>query len=116
MQEIIDGAGLKRAMEASQTTPIFLFKHSTTCPISSAAYREVESYLDRVGEGAKPVVYLVKVIESRPVSNAIAAQTGVTHQSPQVILVNGEEAVWNASHSGIRSEAMEKVAGGDVRD
>ena len=112
MQEIIDEAGLQKALEASRTRPVFLFKHSTTCPVSSAAYREVDGYLKGESGVDQPEVYLVKVIESRPVSNAIATLTGITHQSPQLILVDAEKAVWDASHYGISGDSMARAASG----
>jgi len=85
--------------------PHWLFKHSTTCPISAAAHRQVAAYLADRGDDATPVL-LIKVIESRPVSNAIAAALGVTHQSPQMILLRNGQAVWNASHGSITAAAL----------
>ena len=108
MEEIVDESGLASAMKLSQTHPVFLFKHSTTCPVSSTAYREVAAYVE--GRGDLPPVYLIKVIESRPVSNAISASTGVVHQSPQLILVADEKAVWDASHYQISAEKIVKAA------
>lgn len=40
---------------------------------------------------------LVKVIESRPVSNQIAEDLGVKHESPQVIYVKDKAKYWTAS-------------------
>ncbi len=108
MEEIVDDAGLDAAMRVSQESPVFLFKHSTTCPISSTAYHEVAGYAKGSDEASAPV-YLVKVIESRPVSNAIADRTGVAHASPQLILIEGEKAVWNASHYKINRDAIAKA-------
>lgn len=94
------------ALADSETQPILVFKHSTTCPISAAAHHRFSDYLTA---GDTPPAYLVKVIESRPVSNAIAADLDVTHQSPQAILVRGRRAVWNASHGQISSESIGKA-------
>lgn len=41
---------------------VFLFKHSTTCPISAAGYRAVAEYLQQAGAQTLPL-YLVKVIK-----------------------------------------------------
>jgi bacillithiol system protein YtxJ len=114
MKEIIDESGLEAAVAMSEESPVFLFKHSTTCPISSAAYREVAEYEGAVG--GVDSVYLIKVIESRPVSNAVSARTGVTHQSPQLLLVDSGEVVWNASHYEISKEKMVSAAGGEKRE
>lgn len=89
---------------------VLLFKHSTTCPISASAYRRVAAWLGEAGAAA-PAVYLVKVIESRALSNEIAARLGVRHESPQVILVRGGQAVWHASHGGIDGAAIQRALG-----
>ena len=92
-------------VEASKLGPVLVLKHSTACPTSSAGYREVLRY-EKDRDGDTPPIYLVKVIESRPVSNAIAQQLGVTHQSPQLILVQNGKAFWDASHYGIQASTI----------
>jgi len=86
--------------EASATRPLVVFKHSTTCPVSSNAYQEFNQYLD--GKPRDDVEYvLVKVIESRLVSNQIAEDTSVKHESPQIIFIEKKEKVWTTSHWSI---------------
>jgi len=100
---------LDACLTASGDAPVFIFKHSTACPISSEAYRHVGAYAE--GEDAdRPDVYLVKVIEERPVSDKIAEVLGVAHRSPQLILVHNRECVWTASHYGIREERIREAA------
>ncbi|OBZ11254.1 MULTISPECIES: bacillithiol system redox-active protein YtxJ [Bacillales] len=83
--------------EASATRPLVVFKHSTTCPVSANAFQEFNNYLD--GKPREDVEYvLVKVIESRPVSNQIAEDTSVKHESPQIMFIEKKEKVWTASH------------------
>jgi bacillithiol system protein YtxJ len=99
---------LDGVLAESHEAPLILFKHSTRCPISTAANQRVEQF---IGGGAETPVVMVKVVESRPLSNAIAEKLGVTHQSPQVILVKGGQAVWNASHHQIGpKELTEAIA------
>lgn len=53
---------------------------------------------------------LVKVIESRPVSNAIADHFQIKHESPQIFLLDGQEVLWHTSHRNIQKDAiMEQV-------
>ncbi|WP_138754976.1 bacillithiol system redox-active protein YtxJ [Paenibacillus sinopodophylli] len=86
--------------EASAARPLVVFKHSTTCPVSANAYSEFKQYLD--GKPREDVDYvLVKVIESRPVSNQIAEDTSVKHESPQIIYFDKKEKVWSATHWSI---------------
>jgi len=93
-------------LQSSKEKPVLLFKHSTTCPISAAAYREFTSFETEVE------AYLVKVIENRPVSNEIERVLGVQHQSPQAFVLVNEEVKWHASHRNITkknlTEALEK--------
>jgi bacillithiol system protein YtxJ len=101
---------LDTCLSASNERPLFIFKHSTACPISSDAYREVLTYAGATGVD-DPEVHLVKVIEERPVSNKIAEVLGVVHKSPQLILVKDGQCVWTASHHGIREERIREAIG-----
>lgn len=84
-------------LRKSQTKPQLIFKHSTQCPISAAAHEEWTRFAaDQAGEEAE--FSIVRVIEERPVSNAIAEALGVTHKSPQAILVKNGQPVWDESH------------------
>lgn len=84
----------------------FIFKHSTRCSISSEAYKEVEKFLDSAPEVD---THVVLVVENRPTSQAVADKLGVTHASPQIILVRDGEATWNASHWDITKKELESV-------
>ena len=76
----------KEVLTSSSEQPVFVFKHSTSCSISAEAWNEFQKYLQDNPNQQVYYVY-VKVIESRPVSNQIAEELGVKHESPQVILV-----------------------------
>lgn len=82
-----------------------VYKHSTRCPISSFAYDEVERFVDRHPDAP---VYLVDVIANRATSRHIAARTGVTHHSPQVIVLRDGAPVWDRSHDAITAGALER--------
>jgi bacillithiol system protein YtxJ len=109
MNEIATEKQLDSCLEASKDGPVFLFKHSTRCPISAAANSRVSSYEEKRGDGAPPV-YVIKVVESRDISNEAAQRLEVQHKSPQLILVKNGEAVWSASHHSINEERMEEAA------
>jgi bacillithiol system protein YtxJ len=96
------------AYENSQERPVVILKHSTTCPVSANALEEFEQYLSK--NPSEDVDYLlVKVIESRPVSNQIAEDVQVKHASPQIILVKNKENAWNTSHYAITVAHMTAV-------
>jgi bacillithiol system protein YtxJ len=93
----------------SQSKPLCIFKHSTSCPVSAEAFEQFQSYLTHANP--KYDYAMVKVIESRPVSNQIAEHLQVKHQSPQVIVVKDGEAVWHDSHWRITEEKLIEILG-----
>jgi len=97
----------QQIMRDSGARPIFLFKHSTRCPISARARSEFQRFADEHPEVA---CREVAVIEQRPLSLAIAEQTGITHQSPQVLLFVSGKVVWHASHGQITREALQQIS------
>jgi len=99
--EITQPSEFDRLTAASHETPVLLFKHDTTCRISAAAHHQ----LKRV-EGEIP---LVDVARSKDLSLDIARRTGVTHESPQVILFRDGAAVWSASLYDITAEAVSEA-------
>ena len=90
-------------VEKSKTTPLLILKHSTTCPISAAAFNRVNAYETEIPK------YFLKVRESRSVSKAIESDLGIVHQSPQAFIINEGKAVWNASHTAITASGINKV-------
>ncbi|WP_426453958.1 bacillithiol system redox-active protein YtxJ [Paenibacillus sp. S-38] len=92
----------------SGSKPFVVLKHSTACPVSFNALQEYEAYLGKTPNEEVDYI-LVKVIESRPVSNQIAEETGVKHASPQVLYIKNKETVWNTSHWSITEEHLTAV-------
>lgn len=90
-------------LQQSKEKPVLILKHSTTCPISAGAYKEFTSFKTDID------AYLVKVIESRPVSNEISSVLSVKHQSPQALVLSEAKPVWHASHSNITEKNLAKA-------
>ncbi len=82
-----------------------VFKHSTRCPVSTAAWREVVRFREQHPEAP---VYVLHVVEQRALSNALAARTGIRHESPQAILLADGAVTWSGSHEAITVEALEE--------
>jgi bacillithiol system protein YtxJ len=87
--------------------PVFLFKHSETCGMSHQAHEEVCTAIEAPDWSIQ--VHLVSVQASRPVSSAIAERLRVPHASPQVLLVEGGQVRWHASHLAITADAMREA-------
>ncbi len=84
------------------------FKHSTQCPISARAKREVDRFLENKPGDIE--FELVDVLSNRTRSNEIAQQLGVQHESPQVIITDSANKVlWSASHRGITEESIQQA-------
>ena len=85
-------------LRASQQRPVLLFKHSTGCPVSRGAWMRFERFAENNdGYDCRRVL----ILEDRPLSDMISNQTGIPHESPQVILFNGGSAVWNCARHAI---------------
>jgi bacillithiol system protein YtxJ len=89
---------LEELFTQSHEKPVLLFKHSTTCPISSGVYEEVS----RVNGD----INLIIMQSARDVSNAIASKTGIRHESPQAIVIKNGEPIYQASHFDVTAEAI----------
>lgn len=96
------------ALDRSKNQPVIILKHSTACPVSFNALKEYDEYLSKKPNTSAEYL-LVKVIESRPVSNQIAEDVNVKHASPQMIMIKNKEAVWNASHWSVTTEHITAV-------
>lgn len=107
-REIETIAEWQETLQRSTERPVIVLKHSTTCPVSANAFHELQKYLQ--GQPREDIDYvLVKVIESRPVSNQIADDLAVRHASPQIILVEQKNPVWNTSHWSITVQHISAV-------
>ncbi|WNS74629.1 bacillithiol system redox-active protein YtxJ [Bacillus sp. DTU_2020_1000418_1_SI_GHA_SEK_038] len=80
-----------------------VLKHSSTCPISQAAYEEYESFASE--HENLPIYYLI-VQEDRSLSNQIAEKFNIKHESPQVLLFKNGEVIWHASHWKITYDSL----------
>jgi len=83
----------------SEEMPVLIFKHSPRCGISTMVKWRFERQLKK---SDKTFHYVwLDVLKSRPFSNFIAEQTGVRHESPQLLVLQGGKTVWSASHSAV---------------
>lgn len=84
----------------SEGTPVMIFKHSTRCSVSGMS-------LDRLlrnwkhGDEEKVVPFFLDLIAHREMSNLVAQEFGVPHESPQVIVIKNGVAIFDTSHFSI---------------
>src|SRR5699024_2234308 len=87
-------------LEKSTEKEQVILKHSTTCPVSFNALDEYNDYLQ--DEPNEYVDYtLVKVRESRPVSNQIESDLVLKQESPQIITFKNKAQYWTSSHLSV---------------
>ncbi|MBL6668026.1 MAG: bacillithiol system redox-active protein YtxJ [Crocinitomicaceae bacterium] len=89
----------------SDDLPHIIFKHSPRCGISSMVLRRFEA--SELFKNSKETYWLLHVIENRAMSNALANDFNVRHESPQVLVLYKGELVYHAAHSAIDTDQIE---------
>lgn len=100
--EITNEAQLSEVKNLSNAKSQLIFKHSTRCPTSSMA----KSRLERGTSPEGIDFYYLDLIKHRNISQKIADEFDVSHQSPQVLLIKNGECVYDESHSGITMDEI----------
>jgi bacillithiol system protein YtxJ len=88
---------LTEIREKSAGRPQVIFKHSTRCSTSAM----VKNRLERAKTPDSIDFHYLDLINYRPVSNKIAADFSVPHESPQILLILNGQCVYDESHIGI---------------
>jgi len=100
-------ADLQQAIAASHTHPVLLFKHSTRCSISHTALSRIENaWNPEEVNGTLP--YYLDLLNHRDISNLIAQTFGVTHQSPQILIIKNGKCTHHASHMEITFDEVKE--------
>lgn len=83
----------------SNSKKVLIFKHSTRCSISIMALRMFEKSFDFSNENY--TIYFLDLLNYRDISNAIANEYQVTHQSPQLLVIEKGKCSQHESHESI---------------
>jgi bacillithiol system protein YtxJ len=102
--EIIEGKGLKteffqkeqwqELLDRSDSEPVFIFKHSTRCGISSVILNKFEKQMREKNRS----YYFLNILANRELSNWIADELNIRHESPQLIVLKGAKVIAYDSH------------------
>ena len=95
--DLTEESQLGSIKEKSKQRTQVIFKHSTRCGISSVA----KSRLEKWHPSEDFDFYFLDLIKHRSISNKIAEEFQVYHQSPQVLVIRNGECVYDESHLGI---------------
>lgn len=97
----------KELINSSTEKPVLFFKHSTRCSISNMAKDRLERKWN-IDDSILSPIYL-DLLNHRDVSNFLAEELNIEHQSPQVILVKKKTATYSETHSMINVDAISEV-------
>ncbi len=79
-----------------------VFKHSTRCSVSMMARKRLEMDSTAIPESIP--LYFLDLLAYRNISNAIAEEFQVPHESPQILLIKDGECIYESSHSEISAD------------
>ncbi len=106
--KLTDIQQLSQIVNQSAHRPQVLFKHSTRCSISTMALTRLQSLGDDFY--SKADFYYLDLIAHRDISNAIANDFHVHHESPQIVVLRNGDATYDASHLEITvAELIQEV-------
>jgi bacillithiol system protein YtxJ len=103
---LTDESQLPGIRELSKQKPQVIFKHSTRCGTSSM----VLSRLERSVHPGGIDFYFLDLIKYRHISNKIAEDFAIYHESPQVLLIKNGECVYDESHYAISMDDISEQA------
>ncbi|MBC7935085.1 MAG: bacillithiol system redox-active protein YtxJ [Rhizobacter sp.] len=104
--QLNDVAQLEGIKTNSFQQPQVIFKHSTRCSISGMA----KSRLERSDVPKGVDFFFLDLIANRNISNKIAEDFFVEHESPQILVIRNGECVYDESHSGISMDEIVEQA------
>lgn len=105
--QLTDERQIDQALIRSREKPVIIFKHSVSCGLSAHAKYRLKSAWDELSHDV--YFYFLDLINFRHISNRIAEDLNVIHQSPQIIGIVHGEAVFNASHHGVSIERLNEA-------
>ena len=100
--QLKDEHQLEQIKENSTSRPQLIYKHSIRCGVSSV----VKSRLEKAKMPEDMDYYYLDIINYRSISNKIAEQFQVYHESPQVLIIRNGECVYDESHMGITAQEI----------
>lgn len=93
-------------IQLSVITPQIIFKHSTRCGTSHHAQAKLTTGSSLLSQ--KAGLHFLDLLQFRALSNLIADELGVMHQSPQVLVLKNKEVVFKTSHHAIEVDKIVK--------
>jgi bacillithiol system protein YtxJ len=86
--------------EVSKDKSVLIFKYSSRCSLSQMALDRLERNW-KESEMADVKSYFLDLISYREISNRVAHEFDVEHESPQVLIIENGKSIYDESHMGI---------------
>ncbi len=93
-------------LDLSHEQLCLIFKHSTRCPLSAMAKQRLERDWSFAERQLKP--WYLDVLLHRALSDRIAGDFGVHHESPQALLIYKGRCFFACSHANISVALLEE--------
>ena len=84
-------------IELSNEKPVFIFKHSSRCGISSMVLNRFEKQIKERDDS----YYFLHIQGERALSNWLAEELQVRHESPQLIVLKDKKVMAHDSHHAL---------------
>jgi bacillithiol system protein YtxJ len=111
--ELTSSGQLEQLREESKEKRILIFKYSSRCSISQMVLDRLERHWkEKEMDAVKP--YFLDLISYRDISNRIARDFDVEHESPQVLIIENGKSVYHRSHMGIDYGQIREVVNSNV--
>lgn len=92
--EFIEKEQWQSLLSESNKESVFIFKHSTRCGVSSMVFQRFKKQMK---ERNQPF-YFLNILANRDLSNWIADELNIRHESPQLIVLKDERVIAYDSH------------------
>ncbi len=95
-------------IQQSKDQFVLIFKHSTTCSISRTALDRFQRHWNpEAMKGVTP--YYLDLLAHRDISNQIARNFSVEHQSPQLLVIRNGQSIYDRSHFDIDFKSVQEL-------
>ena len=101
---LISSEQLTTLTELSKEKTVVIFKHSTRCSISTMSKSRLDSNWEGTDEEA--VMVYLDLIKFRNLSDQVAQDFNVLHESPQILVIKNGVCTYSATHGNINAKLV----------
>lgn len=112
--DLTTDAQLEQIKKDSDVKYTLIFKYSTNCGISARIFDRLQGEWNK-DELSEEILdcYFLDLIKYRKLSNQIAKEFEVYHESPQILIIHKGKCIYDDSHSYITFNEIKKIVNGN---